>query len=78
LPISRRHESKREHNHHEADTPIRYAESRKQCAGHFDLLLQKIREFDEPEGWAHAGAAREKVRVARALPESPKISASFS
>ena len=59
------------------------------------LLLQKIREFDELEGWilpglascAHwlqwqcgtnLGAAREKVRVARALPELPKISKSFS
>ncbi len=59
------------------------------------LLLEKIREFDELEGWglpglascAHwlqwqcgtnLGAAREKVRVARALPELPKISKSFS
>ena len=59
------------------------------------LLLEKIREFDEQEGWvldginscAHwlqwqcgtnLGAAREKVRVARALPELPKISSSFS
>ncbi|MFC1719830.1 DUF222 domain-containing protein [Pseudomonadota bacterium] len=59
------------------------------------LLLQKIREFDELEGWcrpglascAHwlqwrcgtnLGAAREKVRVARALAELPKISESFS
>jgi hypothetical protein len=59
------------------------------------LLLQKIREFDELEGWcrpglascAHwlqwqcgtnLGAAREKVRVARALAELPKISKSFS
>ena len=58
------------------------------------LLLEKIREFDELEGWAqhglascahwlqwqcgtNLGAAREKVRVARALPELPKISASF-
>jgi hypothetical protein len=59
------------------------------------LLLQKIREFDELEGWcrpglascAHwlqwqcgtsLGVAREKVRVARALTELPKISQSFS
>jgi len=58
------------------------------------LLLEKIRAFDELEGWAqhglascahwlqwqcgtNLGAAREKVRVARALPELPKISASF-
>jgi len=59
------------------------------------LLLQKIREFDELEGWcrprlascAHwlqwqcgtnLGAAREKVKVARALAELPKIFRSFS
>ncbi len=59
------------------------------------LLLEKIREFDELEGWclpglascAHwlqwqcgtnLGTAREKIRVARALPELPKISKSFS
>jgi hypothetical protein len=58
------------------------------------LLLVKIREFDELEGWnlgglascAHwlqwqcgtnIGTAREKVRVARALPELPKISGAF-
>jgi hypothetical protein len=58
------------------------------------LLLEKIRKFDELEGWnlggvhscAHwlqwqcgtnIGAAREKVRVARALPELPGISAFF-
>ena len=58
------------------------------------LLLEKIREFDELEGWnlgglascAHwlqwqcgtnIGTAREKVRVARALPELPKISGAF-
>ena len=58
------------------------------------LLLEKIREFDQLEGWnldgvlscAHwlqwqcgmnIGAARQRVRVAHALPDLPKISASF-
>jgi len=58
------------------------------------LLLEKICEYDELEGWAHhglascahwlqwqcgtnIGAAREKVRVARALPALPKISGAF-
>jgi hypothetical protein len=58
------------------------------------LLLEKIREFDQLQGWnldgvnscAHwlqwqcgmnIGAARQRVRVAHALPDLPKISASF-
>jgi Domain of unknown function (DUF222) len=57
-------------------------------------LLDLIREFDEREGWGHAGAkscaewlswrigmdlaAREHVRVAKALPNAPLIAQAFA
>ncbi len=57
-------------------------------------LLDLIREFDEREGWNHGfrscahwlawrasmdlGAARERVRVARALPLLPRVAEAFA
>src|SRR5881396_2270145 len=57
-------------------------------------LLDLIREFDERGGWNHGfrscahwlawrasmdpGAARERVRVARALPSLPRIAGAFA
>ena len=77
----------------------RLAEEITELAAHIHaatfVLLEKIRAFDELEGWnqhgvlscAHwlqwqcgmnLGAARERIRVAHALPELPLISRSFS